>query len=661
MAPSVGETSRVRYWLGQLGPDAERLEFATRLALICSLTTLLTAIYQTPEPALSAYVAFFMNRAERMTSVVLSIVFTLIIGILVGLVIVIANFVVDDPMWRVISIAVISFLMLYVGSASRLQPIAGTLALIVAYGLDLLGRIQVGELATRGLLYLWLLIAIPAAVSVVVNLILAPSPRRTAARAIADRLTLCAVVLRNPLAPERQILRTQVRMGMASILSQIRLAGVEKTATASDVAVLERAALSCFGLMSAVDLLAANSELDVPDPVRAKLADTTDELASLVQQGHYPPEVTVTLPDAGHQSPLVSDVVAAMREAALHFAARDIAKHALPESKKEGFWSKDAFSNPEHAHYALKTTAAAVFCYVLYSLLDWPGIHTCFLTCYIVAQTTAAESVEKLSLRLIGCLVGAAAGIASIVFLMPSVTSVGGLMAVAFTGAWLCSYVAAGSPRVSYAGFQMAFAFFLCVIQGSGPAFDLVVARDRVIGIIIGNLVAYFVFVYLWPVTVSRRVDSSLAAAFSQMAAAASMSEPRERWRLASQAQGTLGQAEGDIELAHYEPAPIGSGVAWLDTRQHVLKTARSLAALVAVTSDPRELSRAATAARLQTLAARLSRPSHAVEASPRMKESDQGWQTLSARVNGSLGALEDMLGSDAGNAATEANPNAHP
>lgn len=661
MAPSVGETTCARYWLGQLAASADRLEFSTRLALICALTTLLTAVYQTPEPALSAYVAFFMNRVERTTSVVLSIVFTLIVGMLVGLIIVVANFVVDDPMWRVISMAVISFLMLYVGSASRLQPIAATLTLIVVYGLDLLGRIQVGELAARGLLYLWLLIAIPAAVSVLVNLILGPSPRRTVARAMAERLRLCAAVLRNPQAPERQLLRMQVRTGMASVLGQIRLAGSDKTATPYDVAVWERAALSCFGLMSAVDVLATNPELDVPDPVRVKLADTTDELAAMVQKGQYPREVTVTLPDAGHQAPLASNVVAAMREAAVHFAAPDIGRHALPAAKKEGFWADDAFSNPEHAQYALKTTAAAIFCYVLYSLLDWPGIHTCFLTCYIVAQTTAAESVEKLSLRLIGCLVGAVAGMASIVFLMPSVTSVGGLMAVAFTGAWLSSYVAAGSPRISYAGFQMAFAFFLCVIQGSGPAFDLVVARDRIIGIIIGNLVAYFTFLYLWPVTVIRRVDPGLAAAFKQMAAAASMADPRERWRLASQLQGTLGQAEGDIELAQYEPAPMRSRAGWLDTRRQMLNAARSLVPLVAVTSNPHELSRVGTAARLQTLAARLSRPSHAAEPPPRVRESGHGWQTLSARVNGALGALEDLLSSEATNPGTEAHPNAHP
>src|SRR5262249_24088622 len=159
----------------------------------------------------------------------------------------------------------------------------------------------------------------------------------------------------------------------------------------------------------------------------------------------------------------------------------------------------------------------------------WPGIHTCFLTCYIVAQFTAGESVEKLSLRIVGCLIGAAAGYAAIVFLIPTLTSIGGLMIAVFAGGWAGAYVAAGSRRISYGGFQIAFAVFLCIIQGTGPALDLTIARDRIIGIIIGNLVAYFTFAYVWPAAISRRVDPALAAAFRQLAKVAAAKEPREK------------------------------------------------------------------------------------------------------------------------------------
>ena len=53
-----------------------------------------------------------------------------------------------------------------------------------------------------------------------------------------------------------------------------------------------------------------------------------------------------------------------------------------------------------------------------------------------------------------------------------NITSIGGLMVVVFLAALVGGWIAAGGPRISYVGFQLAFAFFLCVIQGAAPAFD---------------------------------------------------------------------------------------------------------------------------------------------------------------------------------------------
>jgi len=446
------QTSPRTNWLRLLAPNPERLEFATRLALACSLTTLVTEIYQTPFAALAAYLPFFFNRPERTVSLVLSVAFTLIIGVIIALVFLIANVVVNDPMWRLIAIAVMSFGLMFLGSASKLKPIAGSVALIVGYALAELGTIQTGELATRALLYLELVVIIAAGVSIVVNLLLAPAPRRTVEQAIAACLKLSAAVLRDPASPERGELGAKVREGIASILEQVKLAGVEKSAPLRDVSALKQGVLSSFALMGAIDVLAAATEVELPGTVRATLADTVEQIAKVVQRGGHPVEVTLELPDA-NLSPLARELVAAIRDAMTHFAEPDTPAQA-PPGKKGGFWVEDAFSNPAHVQFALKTTAAAVFCYLLYSLLDWPGIHTCFITVYIVAQTTAAESVEKLTLRIGGCLVGAAAGYAAIVFLVPALTSIGGLMIAVFVGAWIGAYVAAGSPRISYAGFR---------------------------------------------------------------------------------------------------------------------------------------------------------------------------------------------------------------
>jgi multidrug resistance protein MdtO len=658
MAPGVGEASRARYWLGQLGPNSERLEFATRLAIICSLTVLVTEIYQTPDPALTAYIAFFLNRPERTMSLILSVALTVVVTVLIALIFLVANLVLDDAMWRVISIAVISFGLLFLASASRLRPIGGTLALIVGYALDLLGTIQGGELATRALLYAWLFVGIPAGVSLLISLVLAPSPQRMAEQAIVDRLKLCAAMLRNAESPLRYELAAKVREGMAPVLEEIKLAGIEKSVPVRDLRALRQAALSSFALMSAVDALAAGPELlGLPSALCIKLAETVEQIARLVERGKYPVKLTLELPREPNLSPLARELVAAIRDVVKHFAEPvDLAQ--APPKEEGGFFVEDAFTNPDHVQYALKTTAAAVFCYLLYSQLDWPGIHTAFITCYIVAQSTAAESVEKLTLRIIGCLIGAAVGIAAIVFLVPGLTSIGGLMIAVFVGAWAGAYLAAGSPRISYAGFQIAFAFFLCVIQGSGPKFDLTVARDRIIGVLLGNLVAYFTLVHVWPVTVSRRVDPALATALRQLSNVAAAKDPRERQLLASQIQGALRNTETDIELAHYEPVSIRSPAAWLSVRRQVIETSQSLISLLLVSTGSGELSRVDAGRRLERLATRLEGVSDLEPVRSSTVESAHGWQTLPARVNRYLRALEQMLAPGVGD--TEASPHAH-
>jgi hypothetical protein len=104
-------------------------------------------------------------------------------------------------------------------------------------------------------------------------------------------------------------------------------------------------------------------------------------------------------------------------------------------------------------------------CYVLYTTLDWTGIHTSFITCYIVSLTTVGDSIQKLLLRISGALVGATGGIATIIFVLPHMSTIDELLALVFVGAFVSAWVSGGGPRVSYAGFQIALAFFLCVIQ----------------------------------------------------------------------------------------------------------------------------------------------------------------------------------------------------
>jgi len=80
----------------------------------------------------------------------------------------------------------------------------------------------------RALLYLWLDFAIIAGASLLINLLLAPAPRRIARQAIADRLTLCAAVLRDAEDRARGELACKVPEGVAPVLEQLGPARVNR-------------------------------------------------------------------------------------------------------------------------------------------------------------------------------------------------------------------------------------------------------------------------------------------------------------------------------------------------------------------------------------------------------------------------------------------------
>ena len=574
MAISVLETheGRLAELLRLLMPFQGRLEFAIRLALICALTTLVVEIYQTPEPALTVYLVFFLNKPDRGTSLILSLAMLALFSLIVSSVILVAIIVIDQPVWRVASMAAISLGLLFLASASKLRPIGGTVALIVAFALDELGTVHGGEIATRALLYVWLFVGIPAGVSIVVNLLLAPPPRLLAEKMLARRLRIAAAMLRAPKDEDmRRDFTECLREGNGELLKWLKLALVEKSAARQRIEALRQAATSSFAILVLIDVMDRDAGAALPMSLRERLTHTLDAMARILDDGGYPVDIEFEGAVDGEPSlpPRAAEVFSSVRETLTAFAeAAPDSQSNGPAKKSGGFFLPDAFTNPEHVRYALKTTAAAMFCYVLYSLLDWPGIHTVFITCYIVSLGTTAETVEKLTLRILGCLFGAAFGIAAIVYLIPSVTSIGALMMVVFFGALVSAWVAAGSPRIAYAGFQIAFAFFLCVIQGSGPSFDMTTARDRVIGILLGNIVVFVLFTNVWPVSVGKRIDPAIAALLRRLSGLLTEVSKSVRRSQAPEAQEMLSGIERDLNLALYEPPSLRPGDSWIGVRR---------------------------------------------------------------------------------------------
>jgi len=172
---------------------------------------------------------------------------------------------------------------------------------------------------------------------------------------------------------------------------------------------------------------------------------------------------------------------------------------AGPPRPRKPLLAADAFTNPAYVHFALKVTLAAMACYIIYTGLDWPGIHTAFITCCIISLESIGATLRKGALRIAGCLAGGSLGFLSIMYLIPRMESIVSLAFLIAAVTALAAWVAAGSERIAYGGLQIALAFYMCVLQGFAPSTDFDTIRDRLVGILLGIAVTTLAFRYLWP------------------------------------------------------------------------------------------------------------------------------------------------------------------
>jgi multidrug resistance protein MdtO len=160
----------------------------------------------------------------------------------------------------------------------------------------------------------------------------------------------------------------------------------------------------------------------------------------------------------------------------------------------------DAFSNPEHLRYVLGGTTAAMLCYVFYVSLDWPNLSTSLLTCLITALTTIGSSRQKQILRIAGFVFGGViAGIGAQIFVLPFIDSIVGFTVLFATMTAIAAWIATSSSRLSYAGVQFAFSFYLIHLSEFHIQTDLTIGRDRVLGVLLGITMMWLVFERFFP------------------------------------------------------------------------------------------------------------------------------------------------------------------
>ncbi|MEX2953029.1 FUSC family protein [Serratia fonticola] len=520
-----------------------RLAMAWRVGALCALMTLVAMLYGIPESAISCYLILFVMKPDAAESMAMAIAVTLLVSIVVGLILLIMPYTLESAPLRMAVLVLSSFAFLWLGSASKLGPVGSIIALVIAFIMSLLGDAPNGELAVRAVLYAWLMAASPMLLLVAFNLFIGRPPWKLLRASLAERLEVASEALRHPDAPSLHKVEELLREGQSEHQQRAMLVRIFHLRPAAEAAWLTAAVNSSYQLLLAISAL----NKTVPALTRPELADWCSSAAEAITAGR------VVEPPAFNQSGKNDEVTRALVQLATPDNAVDTS------APKASFLAADAFTNPVHQQFAIKTTAASVICYLVYTALDWQDIHTAMITCYVAALGTAGETVHKLTLRIVGCLIGALMGVLSLIFIVPSLSDIGQLMALVFGALLLSAWVSSGNERIAYAGIQIGLAFLLTVLHGFSPSTDLGVALDRVLGILLGNLVVYLIFTYVWPVAIADFVRTrirSLVTGLSNLAALAPTERPAAI-RQAAEVEEELTTAREALRLVPFEPRSL--------------------------------------------------------------------------------------------------------
>src|SRR5699024_10695807 len=496
-------------------------------------------IYKIPFVSVSCFVIFFVMRSDSAESNVLATALIILASLVVVFLLAIIEIALPSPALRLALILVTSYFLLFFGASTQLGPLGGIIALVITFVLSMLNYIEVPEIAIRGTLYAWLMAATPMGIVLLANWLWGRRPKKVLYLELFERLNTCQLVLLG----ERGLkdLRALIALGLEEQQKRIGWLRVFRLVPKQQVAWAEHATLHAYRMMLAIlgwersgwlhepqlrtlnhRLAAACAQaaaaLHQGQPLKQEDLPQLKELQELLRQGlstaqivqtHTATEDLLDISDESSPARLLNELY----EGLLALAQTQHLSHLSPE--KEPFAQSDIWTNPQYKHHAIKGTAAATLCYMLYSIADWQGIHTAMITCYVAALGSTAETLHKLTLRIIGCLIGACLGMLTLLFLMVHITDIGSLMLLVFLVSWLCAWVFTGPVYVSDVGIQIAFAFYLVLLHSFGPSFDFGAAWDRIVGVLLGNVMMYVFFTRIWPVGQQPVAERNLGQAQS--------------------------------------------------------------------------------------------------------------------------------------------------
>jgi multidrug resistance protein MdtO len=513
-AQSISAMPSSLSWLEQflkdeLSPYRGRTALVARMVIAATLVMLLGMVFRIPYAFQGAIYALTVSRESSLATLKSAAAILSLSGIGGAYLLASAWFVISIPTLHLLWVIASFFLGFYAISTFKNFGASSTFAIMICVGVPLWDRHVSAETNVEDTLWLCLASAIGVVVTAAVEILFSRiKPGEDIVAGVVDRLAAVEnllVCFANDCPAEQSTQANVVRLAMVGTSMLRRI--LQRSAYAPDYAEQMGAVIALAGRI--VDLAAnlrdpTHLSLDDREHIRllaenvgsvraALLAEGTPLLHAFhMTQGNVPPAIPLVT-EMAKTVQLMKEVLTGSQS--LGVLAPRPSSGDLPAS----FFVRDAFSNPAHIQFALKGCLTAGLCYIIYNGMDWPGISTAVTTCFLTALSSAGSSRQKQVLRISGALVGGfLVAMGSQVFILPHLDSIAGFTILFVLVTALASWFMTSSPRLSYFGVQIAVAFYLIHLNSFAIEPSLSIARDRVVGILLGLIMMWLVFDQLW-------------------------------------------------------------------------------------------------------------------------------------------------------------------
>ena len=514
LAHGVYDTSPPLTWFREflkeeLAPYPGRTATVMRMTIAATLVMIVCMIFRIPFGFIGATYALLITRESRRATLQSAGTMLFVTGIGAAYILISAWFVISVPSLHLLWIIWSLFVAFLALSAVPNYGAASIFAIVVSAGVPLWDRHVSAETNVEDTLWLTLAASVGIAVTAAVELAFARMrPGDDLILPITERLAairdLLACYAQDHL--DHAIEKKIIRLGMVGTSTMRRL--LRRSNYSPEYKAQMGGLIDIVGRL--VDIAAALTQLRFEHSVAdrwqfRKLAATVATIRADLMNRQIPRLIRFSSDDEPAPNiPMLREMermISLIPQTFVSSRGTDGDLKPREEPPRSRLLSRDVLVDAEHLKFALKGCLAASACYVIYSCIDWQGISTAVTTCLLTALSTIGASRQKQFLRFAGAIVGGfLIGMGSQVFILPHLDSITGFTVLFIMVTASASWFMTSSPRLSYFGLQAALAFYLINLQEFAIQTSLSVARDRVVGVLLGLLMMWLVFDHLWGV-----------------------------------------------------------------------------------------------------------------------------------------------------------------